>query len=200
MKKFCSLMIAGSLLATLSTQAKAQGDTPTNATGERVVVASPTYKGIRLSVIKPIYTFDSSFESKSYTIKGNRTVNNSLGGAIGYAYLPVRDLGFTTNAGYISNEMQDNNFGLMKIDVNAAYTFNEHMNFKSGVNVSKLTGDKELEKFDPGLGAQVGIGVQLSGDVGIDINYVYYSQCRELANNRIRNNISGPEFVLHFTL
>ncbi|PWU13465.1 MAG: hypothetical protein C5B49_14730 [Bdellovibrio sp.] len=122
----------------------------------------------------------------------------SLGGigvSIGYAYLPVQQVGFTSNFSYLrlTNQSTRGSGGMWRVDGNVGTAINSIFNVKGGVNLSNLP--DEPIKLDPALGFQASVGVQATRNVGFDLAYVQTAQSISIFTLKE----SGAELGVHAT-
>ena len=156
-----------------------------NTTSTQKSTATADYtEGVRFSMLKPGLSNDNG-----------DNLGDQLGVAIGYASLPVRQLGWTTNAVLIEIRNSDSTVQLGRVDGNLAHAFNEYVNIKAGLNLSKyLTGTEN--RLNPGLGLQASLGFQLSRGFGIDVGYSEMNQYSSRSGNLKE---SGPDLTLSGT-
>ena len=122
-------------LTFLSSQLLAQTISTQLETETATVTAS---QGVRLSLMKPFLEtrLDTEFPGLEGGTTKSRENETSFGLGVGYADLPIRDIGFTTNASYLFLD-QDQADSILRLDGNLGYAFNSKLNLKGGVNVSK---------------------------------------------------------------
>jgi hypothetical protein len=127
-------------------------------------------QGVRISIVRP--TLDMKIEAKfdGQTFSGTAKPDSALGVAVGYAKLPVEELGFTTNLSLIEAKV-DSSVNIVRLDGNLGYAINKHINLKGGLNTMKFTSGDTVKDFNPGLGYQLSLGLQLNKNVGLDIGY-----------------------------
>lgn len=125
-------------------------------------------QGIRLSVFKPLLEMKSTYTNLTI-FNDSQRLDNTYGIAVGYAKLPVQEIGFTTNIAFIgSNPVFGATIG--RLDGNVGYAFNKYINLKGGLNAMKFIRQTEIDST-PGLGYQAGFGFQLNKNVGLDFGY-----------------------------
>jgi hypothetical protein len=170
------------LYSLLSTVAFAQYENSSSTQKSR---ATADYtEGVRFSMLKPGLADDNG-----------DSLGDQLGVAIGYASLPVQQLGWTTNAVLIEVRNSNSTVQLGRVDGNLAHAFNDYVNIKAGLNLSKyLTGDQT--RLNPGLGLQASLGFQLSRGFGIDVGY---SEMNQYSNREGNSKESGPDLTLSGT-
>ncbi len=156
-------------------------------------------KGVRIGLVKSVLRADLEVTSEQYgPFKASADIDDSLGLSLGYASLPVQELGWAANATYINITNNGASLGLARIDGNLAYAFNSLINVKGGLNVSKLT-DEEASKYDAGVGFQGGIGFQLTKKIGLDLGYTQMRQSGSFSGLKIDAKESGLEVGLNGT-
>jgi hypothetical protein len=115
----------------------------------------------------------------------SRRMDRTVGVTIGYANLPVRSLGWTVNAGLfemtdymrgVNSMATEDSAAFAKLDLSLAYAINSYFNVKAGANVSGFTQQDGRDVFEPDLGYQAGLGVQLTRHIGIEAGVLTMSQ------------------------
>lgn len=155
-------------------------------------------KGFRVGIVKPMLEADikASYQGQSF---GNKEkLDEALGFSLGYASLPVQELGWTANATYMDIKNNGESTGLARIDGNLAYAFTSIINVKGGLNVSKLT-KSESSKYDAGIGFQGGVGVQLTKNFGLDLGYTQMNQSGSSDGVKVDLKEAGVEIGLNGT-
>ncbi len=162
-------------------------------------------KGFRVALIKPFLDYEVKQEFLGVNASSEGDLEKEIGFSVGYAYLPVQKLGFTGNLSYISLDGDDadsDKATLLRIDGNLAYSVNEMVSFKGGLNISNFT-DDEMDELDPSIGLQFGAGIQITKNFGVDASYVimqqYAKQDTIFGENEIRVFEKGIEVALHAT-
>jgi hypothetical protein len=183
-------LVAAFGLVLFGSTAFGQTESLTYQTVSRMELPSVSTQGVRVALLKP-------FLNRGITAEGRRIkigdIKDSLGYAIGYAHLPIRELGFTTNLAYLAFwESEDS---LVRLDGNLGYAFDEIVNFKGGLNGSQVTGFRE-PRLGAALGIQAGVGFQINPLFGIDISYV---MMRQTGSSSVAMDESGFEFAVHGT-
>ena len=171
-------------------------------------------KGVRVSIIKPIFEqrYSSFFPQTGGTVK--RRLNpdtDALGLSIGWADVPVRELGWTANLSYldldlgvdwergtVEKDVRDkvDADGLARADFNFAYGFNSKFNGRIGANISKFTQGEVGRELAAGLGAQGSLGFQLTKELGIEAGYSAMTVGGNNKGGRRTGTISGAEVAL----
>lgn len=155
-------------------------------------------KGFRIGIVKPMLEADikASYQGQSF---GNKEkLDEALGLSLGYASLPVQELGWTANATYMDIKNNGESTGLARIDGNLAYAFTSIVNVKGGLNVSKLT-KSDASKYDAGIGFQGGVGVQLTRNFGLDLGYTQMNQSGSSDGIKVDLKEAGVEIGLNGT-
>jgi hypothetical protein len=134
-------------------------------------------KGFRIALVKPFLDWEAETKADSFTIKSDGEFEKEVGFSVGFAYLPIRSIGFTVNASYLSfNDQGDSDkIHLLRADGNVGYAFNEILSLKGGLNISDFT-NSELNEYKPSIGLQFGTGIQINKNFGFDISYVIMRQ------------------------
>ncbi|WP_413583306.1 hypothetical protein [Bdellovibrio sp. HCB288] len=155
-------------------------------------------KGFRVGIVKPMLraSAEATYNGESFHVGDN--LDSALGVTLGYASLPVQELGWTTNVAYIDIQNDGTSTGLVRVDGNFAYAFTSIINLKGGLNFSKLTGSGSTD-YDPGIGFQGGFGFQFNKNVGIDLIYTEMNQSRTSDLTRVDIKESGFEIGLNAT-
>lgn len=126
--------------------------------------------GFRISLTKPVLDAKVKFKFQGFNIDDNIKMDSTNGFAIGYANLPIEELGWTTNLGFMETK-KDSSANIIRVDGNLAYTFSEYINLKGGLNIAKFTSGAGVKELNEGVGLQTSIGLQITKNVGIDIGY-----------------------------
>lgn len=144
-------------------------------------------------VLRDKWSVDDQSESFSETVK------NPLGITIGYAHLPVQELGYTANFGYMNFEQYKEMATLLRLDGNAGYAFTEIVSMKAGLNFSKFTNGRYIKELSPSLGFQISVGFQLSKIFGIDVGYSLLRQSGTIDDVKVQSKVSGAELNFNGT-
>ncbi len=191
--------IFGALTLT-GTLAMAQKST---TAAERVSKNSISTNGFRVSFIKPDLEVNVTTDTQGRQDK----FDDSIGLALGYAHLPIRELGFTSNLAMFQMKERATNFNLVRLDGNLGTALNRTVSIKGGINVSKFTnGGFQVQQLNPGLGLQASLGLQVIPNFGVDLGYVEMTQ---QGSQKIDNGLgtqinqdlrtTGLEIALHGT-
>ena len=168
-----------------------------------------TADGIKLSLLLPVLTakFDAKITETSSGISFSGSDSegvDSLGLALGVASIPVQAIGFLGQVSFITIDGTDGakNTDLLRLDANAAYGLNENVFLKGGLNYANFT-SSNAKDYDGGIGFQLGVGVQLTQNVGLDLTYSQMNFEAALAEDGLEGDIdlelSGLELGLSAT-
>lgn len=190
MKKVLALvalnMFASSLWAQTSTMSSPT--TSANISGTQ---------GVRVALVAPILKIQVKLSALGESVTSEReSLDNSLGFSIGYAQLPVQALGFTTGLTYMNLHKDSTDLGNMRLDGNLGVAANDFINFKAGLNFSKIVTGEAAKYWTPGLGFQASMGLQMNRNLGLDIGYTKMTQNAEESGVRATLDMSGPEIAL----
>ncbi len=156
-------------------------------------------KGVRISVLKPVLEAEIKASYKGQSFGTKEKLDDALGFSVGYASLPVQELGWTANLAYMDVKNEGTSTGMMRADGNLAYAFTSILNVKGGLNLSKFTSGTNNEKLNPAIGFQGGLGVQVSKNFGLDIGYTQMNQSGSLDGVNVDIKESGLEIGLNGT-
>ena len=202
------------LLAVTAVAASAFAQSQTNP--EETTAVSTHYpgptsaKGFRIALVKPVLDWEAEAKADSFTFKDDGEFEKEMGFSVGFAYLPIRNIGFTVNASYLSfnDEGDSDKIHMLRADGNVGYAFNEIVSIKGGLNISDFT-NSELNEYKPSFGIQFGTGIQITKNFGFDISYVIMRQTnRSFADYNDEGTINDPtlniienglELALHAT-
>ncbi|MNJ94702.1 hypothetical protein D3C87_124040 [compost metagenome] len=163
MKNALTALVAMTLLASVSL---AQ-DTTSSRMAMPEIYSS---KGIRVSLLRPTIDMKGKGKMEGKTVNLTGKVEDVLGLGVGYANLPVGQVGWTGNVTYLKPATGD--AGMLRGDGNVAYAFTQFVNVKGGLNVMKVIGGSFAENYTPGIGGQASVGLQLTRNFGLDLSYV----------------------------
>lgn len=164
-------------------------------------------QGIRVSIVKPTLDMKATVKYQGYSFDGTGKPDSALGIAVGYAKLPVQELGFTTNLALMEAK-SESSVNIARVDGNLGYAFNKYVNLKGGLNVIKFTSGDGLKDLNPGFGYQASAGFQLNKTVGLDVGYTesntsgktpVTSKGQEIGKANIDVKMSGLEVGLNAT-
>lgn len=163
MKSFLTLFIASCLLCSNSW---AQMSTA-------YVQDEKSSHGLRLTLLKGSSNVRLDGSYSSYLIFGDVKYDSAFGIAAGYANLNVEELGYTSNFSFIQYKGSDSAAAAaVRVDANLAYAFNSTISIKGGANMMKFTQSEYLKDFDPSLGLQASLGLQINPTFGLDFGYM----------------------------
>lgn len=133
-------------------------------------------KGLRLSLIKPSWNLDLTSSTAGRSSTASTSPDDSLGIAVGYASLPIRQMGWLAGGSLLQYKAKVGTFqatyGMVRAEGSLAYTFANRAYVRGGLNLSKYYRGFEYQSFDPALGLQAGGGFHLNRNLGIDVAYV----------------------------
>lgn len=128
-------------------------------------------EGIRISIIKPPKEMKGIVSYSGASADQTANADSTIGVSVGYAKLPIQNIGYTTNLAFIEAKHNGVSANIIRADGNVAYTFNKYVNIKAGLNISKFTSGNYLKDFDPGFGFQTSLGFQLNKKIGLEVGY-----------------------------
>lgn len=132
--------------------------------------------GLRVSLIQQTTDLEMNVRNGDLSNSNKASAVRTFGASIGYAYLPVQTMGFTSNFAFLQLQAGGNrHFEMARLDMNAAYAFRSDFYVKGGINGAKFT-NTFLADVNAATGFQIGLGVQPSRQFGIDISYVQMNQ------------------------
>lgn len=130
--------------------------------------------GFRLGYSRPLYSAgtDVTFNSPGLTADtGTLSVDHANVLTFGYAYLPVRSLGYIADFNYMEVRVDGRSANLVRLQGSGAIAINPMINFHAGLNVADLV-SKGASQWDRGaLGVQAGLGIQLTRRFAFEVNY-----------------------------
>ncbi len=144
-------------------------------------------QGIRLGFFKSFLEMELAGPGDS--VKG--TLDDTMGLSVGYANLPVQDVGFSSELSYLFVKEDSSSADLIRLDANIAYAFNSNVYLKAGPNISKFVRGGIIEDLNPSLGFQVGVGGQLSKNIGGEIKFVKMAQSGKIHFDGLNNDQFG---------
>jgi hypothetical protein len=131
-------------------------------------------KGIRAGLTKPFYNASVDVGGKAgtgtFSDSSSPDVNYTNGLKVGYAYLPVGTLGYIADFDYLEVNIEGRSTNIVRLDGNAAFAFTPMINLHMGINYARNVG-KGASLWDPGYGAQFGVGFQFARNLGFELNY-----------------------------
>ena len=158
-------------------------------------------EGFRVSLLRSDLDAQAKVELDGRTIKGDMIeIDRTMGVAIGYASLPIQQLGWTANLAYMELKAEDVKVKMARIDANLAYAFDSLINIKGGLNVSDLRVKNSDVNYKPAVGLQAGIGLQITKNFGLDLSYVNMRNTAEIPVGSktadVTVTLDGPELAL----
>lgn len=170
-----------------------------SSTAKMNVDDSISSKGFRISLVRPFLEAELNATYKDESLSETKKVEETTGLSLGYASLPVQDLGWTSNATYLNIGTDGVYNGVARIDGNLAYAFNSIVNLKGGINVSKFVTGEFSENMKAGIGFQGGLGVQLTRNFGLDLGYTQMNQSASSDGVNVGVRMAGIEIGLNGT-
>lgn len=156
-------------------------------------------KGFRVAIVKPMLSADVKASYRGQSASANETLDSALGLSLGYASLPVQELGWTSNFTYMDIKNEGSTTGAIRADGNLAYAFTQIVNIKGGLNLSKLTSGSNKDKLNPAIGFQGGVGIQITKNFGLDVGYTEMNQSGSIDGVSIDLKEKGMEIGLNGT-
>ena len=149
-------------------------------------------EGLKLSLLLPMLTAKTKISANNPITGESISASDSegidtIGIGIGYANVPVNSVGFVGQVSFltIDGDEGSENTDTLRFDANAAYSVHEMAYVKGGVNFATFTSDNAKD-FDGSFGLQLGVGVQFTKNVGLDLTYT-------AMNFKFAENIDGVE-------
>jgi len=179
---------------------------------------SPKLGGVSFSLLALPTEFNiSSKSSISGSHNGQARSESAPGIGIGYIYQNLHGIGFTTQTSYIGQNFTDSSTNekgqmqILRVEANLNYTFNSTFSIKGGINASKITNEignlsNSYATFNPGLGYQALLSMNINHWLGIDLGYTEinlpftssYPQPDNLMDHSKGNlKVFGPELSLY---
>lgn len=188
---FIALAIFG-----ISISAHAEADA--NAIAAPISAPAPMHdgfaaKGLRVALVKPFLTVDYKFSGQGISDGGHEGIDQVNGASVGYAYLPIRKVGYTGNLSYLDVVDDGFEFGMIRVDGNVAYTFSPVLNVKAGINLAQFNKSEMRKhmKVQPGL--QASVGMQFNRNFGVDAGAVLMRQKGQFESTTEKLTEAGPE-------
>ncbi len=151
-------------------------------------------KGFRIALVKPFLDWDAEQKADDITFKNSGEFEKEIGFSVGFAYLPIRSIGFTVNASYLTfnDDGDSDKIHMLRADGNVGYAFNEIFSIKGGFNISDFT-DSEIDQLKPSVGLQFGTGIQITKNFGFDVSYVAMRQTnRSITDYNNKGTFNDP--------
>lgn len=189
---------------TSSTFAFAQASqTQTISTEAPAVESAPKTEGIRVSLFKPLLSAEAKTRGGNLsTQSASEKINNSLGLSIGYANMPLQQLGYSSYMSYLSLNNEASNASALRLEGNATYSeyvYTRLVNFKGGLNISKFVSGEFLKDQEPSVGGQVSASVNVYKDMAIELGYTIMRQSKNVNGVDVDTKQSGLEIGLNGT-
>lgn len=158
-------------------------------------------RGLRVALIKPAWEFQVSSRIGS----DESSLDGGYGLSVGIAKLPVGRFGYVASGSLIDASARlarinfNETYQILRLDGNLAYTFNNRMHAKGGLNITRLMRGREADKFSAGIGWQAGIGGQFTPNVGVDFTLVRMRQSGVVNSIGIDFEQVGSELAINGT-
>lgn len=150
---------------------------------------SSLIKGFRLGISKPFYStsVDISINALNMSDSEDPGVDYANGLKLGYAQLPVQAFGYIADIDFLEVSIGDKSANLLRVAGNAAFAFTSQINVHAGFNRTDLV-SKGASKWDAGTGTQIGVGYQLTRQMGLEFNYTVMNLSQEVPFNIMGTN------------
>jgi hypothetical protein len=146
--------------------------------------------GLRVGFVKP--ALDVKISTKYGSNK--ESIQSTNGVSVGYANVPVGGFGYIADATLLILEEDNDSVNLLRLSGSAATGLNSVTYLKGGLNISKFTtGESAIQKFDPNIGLQVGLGFQASKNLGFEVGYSLMRQQDKIEGVKVDLTESGVE-------
>ena len=194
------LILVTALSICSAVAAAATQSTSSTKISTTTVDTSNTVNGIRVELLVPMLEFKLSAMGRSF----RESIDSTYGLGIGYAYLPIQDLGFTTRLSYLNAQENDDSVGIARLEGNLGTSLNQVVNLKGGLNMSKIvaTSGGDISDYEMGFGFQASLGLQINKNFGLDLGYTQMNQTLGKSSTRsidVDIELSGPEISLNGT-
>lgn len=122
------------------------------------------------------------------------------GVSMGYAYIPVNQVGCVFNLSYLTND-NSNFYAITRFDLSLASGFTTRFSGKIGLNGSVQTFKDRIEGGSPvaDAGMNVGFGFELNKALGLDLTYMSMNQRVESKASTVFFQHQGMELALRAT-
>lgn len=133
-------------------------------------------QNFRISFLKPMTTANIRARVTTAGMTGTNSESDSANGtglALGYSYLPVQSLGFLGSVNFINYDVEGTDPKATRLEGNAAYSLNEKVYLKGGLNYSDIdmgSGDIKIN-MNGSIGYQFGVGARMNKNFTIDLTY-----------------------------
>lgn len=146
-------------------------------------------KGFRISLVRPNLDTKMKIKWEKFSFEGSPKIDSTTGLSVGYASLPIQELGWTSNLALMEAKTESS-ANLARIDGNLGYAFNKYVNLKGGLNVVKFTTGSGVKELNPGVGFQASVGVQVTRNLGFDVGY---TEMNTAGKSPVTSTSSGQE-------
>lgn len=190
-------ILTAAIIAMISSAASAQS---INKKLDDSYAPSVAASGVRLSVFTSALKGQFKVSGSGYSSETEKeSIDNTVGVSLGYAHLPIQAAGFTVGASYMNIHEGTSDSGQARLDGNLAVAINQLFHIKGGANISKIVKSEAANEWDPGLGFQVGAGLQFSRTFGMDLGYTIMNQSSTINGYKITAQLTGLELGVHAT-
>lgn len=195
MKLVLSLLI---LFSTMAARAQSISQSEIRAESSKVrPAAKRKSSGFRVGVVATKLDFTSERSENGVIgsdVRERGELGNGYGVSVGYAELPVKQLGYTLGVTVTEVDMKDTpkNLTIGRAEANLALAFSPRAYAKAGLNVSKFL-NKDGRDVNADIGTQFGIGVNAVANVGVELNYVTTKQQDQFGPERLALDEQGLE-------
>ena len=157
--------------------------------------------GFRVAVLRPSLKYRFEAESEGRKAHNSEFIDETWGLSAGYAYIPVRRLGFVGSVASMELEESGQTLNLARAEGNIAYAFNNIIYIRGGLNFSGYTSREWNDLFNPSFGVQAAGGVQINRYIGAELGFTIMNQTGEAFQDRVDLNtrVSGLDLSLHAT-
>jgi hypothetical protein len=199
MVRFALFICAG--LLTVSAFAAPKTSTKAKAAKPSVTASKAPESGIRVALVKPFLDFRADLSRDGRSVNARENLDQVLGVSAGYAHLPVRKIGWTSNFTVMEMEDDGETLGLARIDGNVGYAVLPNLNFKGGLNLSKFIAapSEDIEDLDAQFGFQASIGIHIAREISMDLGWVTMHQADNIKGTDVEFRQTGIELGLNGT-
>ncbi len=190
MKKFIIAMLvlmSTSAFASQGSSSSTKMETPSSQ-GDEIS------QGFRVSIVKSFMNYKISTKNDS----DSGDAKQSYGIALGYASIHAMEFGFKGDIQYDSYT-DNSTVGFARIEGNATYGFEKIGYAFGGLNVSQNVSGWSGVSKSPGLGIQLGVGANVTRNIGLDLDYVLERNSASGNGGTAEVALSGLELKLHAT-
>jgi hypothetical protein len=154
-------------------------------------------QGVRVAYLQPIMKFAAKTDESGWEL--NERVDRANGISVGYANLPIGQLGYTSNFALIGMRESGLQQNIVRTDANAAYAWSNNINVKGGVNLSRFVGGDLGANSKPRIGYQMSAGYQMTSNIGADVALVEMRQTGNRDFEGLYTRVRGAELSLNAT-